>query len=288
MDWQTILAALIFLQAPGKSIYSRVEVSEGSAFAVLGDVNKSTAFKLLQDDEIPNQCKQQGNVACSKPSLLDVSYNGTNIRTAWQRTETYDEGVLRYATIAKSIHAELTDPDRGWSFPVGQSWRFLVTIAYHESGFRRDIHSGLGSAALGDCDWTGPRGKRKRVKGSCRSHGLFQTLFDHPSRKRIKGYLARQIVGTSAERTRRQVFIAATHLDRLHAYCTSHGPRPFHGCVFASYGGVTGTSDARVQARVRTYNKLGSAPTKLDPYVRRVLGIDDGDSAPARNAAPSP
>lgn len=274
VSWQVILAAMLFLQPPGKSIYSRVEVEADSAPAIMAEIDGTKAFRLLRDgEEPPTQCLQPGNVACSKPAARDVSHNGVNLRVAYVRSETYDEGVVRYATIAQAISQEL---DEGaWTFPAGQSWRFLVTIAYHESGFRRDIHSGYGSAALGDCKWQGEIGKSKRLKNSCRSHGLFQTLFDPPQRRKILGFRGRDIVGTSVERTRRQVRVALSHLDRLHTYCSFHGPKPYKACVLASYGGGVSVTDPRIRRRVGTFDKIGRAPSALSEHVATLLGLDE-------------
>jgi hypothetical protein len=85
--WETILAALLFLQAPGKTIYSTVPVAEGSAPSVTAEVNGTHAYRLLADgEETPNQCTQPGNVACYKPRKRDVVLQLRPIRTEWQRT----------------------------------------------------------------------------------------------------------------------------------------------------------------------------------------------------------
>lgn len=266
--WQLILTAMLFLQAPGKSIYSMVPTTEDGAFAILAETNGTTAYALLPDgSDEPNQCRQQGNIACYKPRHRNVVYNGFNIRTEWMRAETYDEGARRYAVIAHAIADVIEEGE--WKFPAGQLWRYLLAIAYHESGFRRDIHTGIGLAALGDCKWR----KGELVKGTCRSHGLFQSLFSNPKLTKHFGYGARDIIGDDLETTKRSVLVATKHLERLYRYCTHHGPRPFTGCIFASYGGMIDTSDHRIQSRVGTFNKLKGAPTKLGEYVKNLLGL---------------
>lgn len=271
--WQLILTAMLFLQAPGKSIYSMVPTTEDGTFAVLAETNGTTAYVLLPDgaDE-PNQCRQQGNIACYKPRHRDVIYNGFNIRTEWMRAETYNEGVKRYAVIAHAIDDVMEEGE--WKFPAGQLWRYLLAIAYHESGFRRDIHTGIGSAALGDCKWRKLKnGKREMVKGTCRSHGLFQSLFRKPRQTKLFGFGARDIIGDDLETTKLAVLVATKHLDRLYRFCTHHGPRPFTGCIFASYGGMSDTRDKRIQSRVASFNRLKGAPTKLDEYAKNLLGL---------------
>jgi hypothetical protein len=281
--WETILAALLFLQAPGKTIYSTMPVAEGSAPSITAEVNGTTAYRLLApEEEPPNQCSQPGNVACYKPRKRDVVLQLRPVRTEWQRTETYDEGVKRYAIIAKAMAEVLGNGE--WSFPPGQSWQFLASIAYHESGFRRDIHTGYGAWAIGDCSWRtvkkdehGFSKKRVRIPGTCKSHGLFQTLFRNPKQTKIFGFGARDVVGDDLASTKTAVTVAAKHLDRLHGWCTKRGPRPFAYCMFASYGGIIHRGDKRVGSRLRTLNKLKGAPVELDSYVRNVLGLPKKD-----------
>lgn len=283
--WKTILAALLYLQAPGKTIYSTVSTTEDGPIAIVDEVNGTKAYRLLEEgEELPNQCKQKGNVACSRPKKRNVIYNLVNLDVEWSRHETYDEGVARYATIAKAIDGVLKEGE--WNFPTGRSWRFLVAIAYHESGFRRDIHIGRGSWAVGDCSWRrGKDDKRVRIKGTCKSHGLFQSLFAKPKKTRLFGFKATDIIGDDLETTKRAVTVAAKHLDRLHTYCSRTGPRPYTACVFATYGGLSDTRDKRVQQRVKTYNKIKRAPTKLDEYVASL--VDPKDSSAGKNIVAS-
>jgi hypothetical protein len=272
VTWTKILAAMLFLQAPGKSAYSRVSVDEKSGPSVISSVNGVTAYSLLEDGaEQPTQCQQEGNIACSKPALRDVTYNGKRVKTAWQRIETYDEGLQRYALIAKSMEEVLES--QKWNFPAGRSWRYLVTIAFHESGFRRDVHSGLGSAALGDCAWRKTEKGKSLIPGSCRSHGLFQFLFRDPKTTVLYGYRSKHVIGLDEGATKRAAMVAVRHLDRMYHYCRYRGPRPFAACIFATYGGVSATKDPRIQARLRTFGKLRHAPTLLDSHVSKALGV---------------
>jgi hypothetical protein len=67
--------------------------------------------------------------------------------------ETPDEGRARYADIAKSAMEVVYDPGRrplfGGSRGRAQTMALLLSIAYHESGFRRDVDLGLGKLARG-------------------------------------------------------------------------------------------------------------------------------------------
>jgi hypothetical protein len=67
--------------------------------------------------------------------------------------ETSDEGHARYAEIAKSATKVAYDPGTRPLFagPRGraQTVALLLSVAYHESGFRRDVDLGLGKLARG-------------------------------------------------------------------------------------------------------------------------------------------
>lgn len=279
--WKVILSAMLYLQAPGKSIYSLHPSAEGAQPVVTTDVNGTKAYALPgSGEELPTQCLQKHNPACYYPRLRDVSLNGQNIKTAWMRPETYDEGVVRYALIAQAIHQVVGGKE--WSFPREQLWRFLVAIANHESGFRRDIHSGFGSAALGDCSMRKTAtGKLRPVPGTCRSFGLFQTLFPSAGHKHF-GFTRKDVVGVDRAATVRAATLAATHLDGLYRMCERrkrYGARgDFVGCIFAAYGGVRSSGDPRIQARIATYKKAGTAPAFGD-YVRSVLASDENTSS---------
>lgn len=67
--------------------------------------------------------------------------------------ETPDEGSARYAEIAKAATKVAYDPDTrplfGGARGRAQTVALLLSIAYHESGFRRDVDLGLGKLARG-------------------------------------------------------------------------------------------------------------------------------------------
>lgn len=140
----------------------------------------------------------------------------------------------RYATIAESIAALSDDTDLT---------RYLLTIAKHESDFRRDIHSG---------DLRGDEG---------RSWGLFQILCGRDPDAEVpgdSGLRARHIVGTSKVQTANAVYAAITLLRPIIARCRA---KPL--CVFRTYGGVRGKGDRkteeRINARVATFERLKKA-----------------------------
>lgn len=270
---------MIFLIAPGKSIYSMVTTTEDGAPAVRQKVNGQTVYTLDEDVE----CLPHMDIGCYEPRLRDVTQNGYVLRSEWQRPETYEEGIRRYAVLAKAIASVAEEGE--WRLQRGRLWRYLVTIAYHESGFRRDVHVGLGDAALGDCKWKVRNGRRSMVPGSCRSHGPFQMLFRNPRTTRMYGFEATDFLGDDFASSRRAALGAAKAIDQFYRYCRHRGPRPFDACMFASYGGVTSTRSRKITMRVKTLKKLASAPAKLDEYVAAIVGESDQAAAVSRLAA---
>jgi hypothetical protein len=250
---------------------------------VLDTVNGTTAYRLLEpSEELPVSCQGKVRVACEPPTKRAVYYNLRIVRHEWQRPETYDEGVKRYAMIAKAIERVAKEKER--QYPPELMWKFLTTIAFHESGLRRDVHLGLGNWAIGDCAWrrvNDHRGK-VRVPGTCRSHGLFQSLFSDPYRSKLFGWRARQITGLNMPSTVRATTVAAKHLDRLWKGCSHNDKFVSVSCVFAAYGGVRSAKDPRIQGRAGTFVKLGQAPKELDAYVRELLGLDKNKPLAAR------
>lgn len=245
--WEAILAAMLMLQAPGRSIYSQVVV----------------------EADAPAPCDDQYSLLCRPPRWSDA-------HQAYTVAETWEQGLVRYATIAKQIDVAIRYGKGGkgeWVAPTDWLWRYAVVTAYNESGFRRDVHSGVGSAARGDCDWTGPRGKRTRIPGSCKSHGLFQRLLGRGTTR--EGWSGDDITGLDDLSTWRAVYDAVRNLDRSYAYCSTRGPRPLHGCVFATYGGVNTVKDHRIQKRIRAFHKSLAAPTTLTAEVREALGLPE-------------
>lgn len=248
--WETILAGMLFLMAPGKSVYSQVVVAP----------------------EAPRPCDDAYSLLCSPPHWSEA-------HGAFTVAESYEQGLARYATIARAA-AEVVS-DQRWSSPRGTLWKYLVTFIYAESGFRRDVHEGLGSAASGDCDWrTVKRGNnevRERIPGSCRSHCLAQIQLGpmhSRARTRVEGYGPRDLVGTDLASTKRCLEVATRVIDGALFHCSRWARGPVAACVVNQYGGgLISMKDKRVRERIRWLNKLSGAPTVLSPAVRELLTL---------------
>jgi hypothetical protein len=235
--WANVLAWMLFLLPPGKSIYSRLEVPQ----------------------DAPRPCGDPYSLLCQAPQW-------SASRQAWTVAEDYRTGLERYRTIAEAV-SDVVAADR-WKSPRGRLSRLLVVAMFHESGFRRDVHEGIGPASRGDCRWRNGR----RVPGSCKSHCLTQIQLGKG--RSAEGWSGDDLVGTNPESTRRCLTVAARILDGAAMWCATRGPRPWQACVWYRYsGGNVPTTDHRVQARARTFNALAAAP-ELSDAVRAALDTE--------------
>lgn len=248
MTFEVILAAMLFIQPPGKSDYSVVVVPE----------------------DTPAPCSNKHDKRCAPPTW-SKAHNGFVI------VENYKQGFERYVTIAEALHKQVNAKKwfykgtKGWKTPKKTLWRYSLASIYNESGFRRDVHDGVGSWALGDCKWTGPFGKRRRIPGTCRSYCLGQVMLG--KKKSQEGYYGKDMIGISAESTRKCLTVSLRIMNRAYQYCTHHGPRHTESCVFGSYGGLRGDprKDKRIISRVKTFYRIHQAPKTLTEEQKELL-----------------
>lgn len=237
--FEVILAAMLFLQAPGKSIYSQV---------------------VVEKDASP-PCADKYSLLCTPPKFSGA-HGGYTV------AETYETGAQRYAVIAKQLEKVVNEPQ--WATPRDRLWKLVLVAIYHESGLRRDVHSGIGESARGDCDWTGPVGKRKRVPNSCRSYCLGQIML--VSRKTANGWAGDELVGLDKEATYRCLYMVTKYMDSSAQSCVKQGNDASVSCVMNMYGGGSLLrQDPRLVARYKTYNRLKAAPTKLTDDVQALV-----------------
>jgi hypothetical protein len=211
--------------------------------------------------------------------------------------ETLEEALRRYLVIAKAIEkvavqmstpikrADGTEEPPSWSFGQNDLAQALVTIAQHESGFRRDVHSGVGPAALGDCtywDQTGQRVPLDRARGtrvtrtSCKSVCLMQLNTGGLERSRF-GFVGKEMIGLDEASTERCFVAGARAFAEAQARCAPTRSWDWFARSVTSYGtGALCEKDADwTKARVNTFEKIGkiSAAT-LSKEVRVLLGLD--------------
>lgn len=231
--YETILAAVLAL-APTSSPYSVVAMPECGAPPLTA--------------ESPAACSG----ATWSPS-----------RGAHVRSETADEARSRLETIARALDAvslEATAAEPGerplWPWPRRELVAGLLAIARHESGFRRDVHEGVGPAALGDCS-AGRDGVRR-----CRSVCLVQVQTGGLDAQRGR-WLGRNLVGLDVESTSRCLRAGAELLARSRWSCARGGGAWFAPSVALYGSGVScGTRRPWVQRRAETYRRAIALVTR--------------------------
>lgn len=227
--WESILAAMLMLQQPGQSIYSQVVVAENS----------------------PPPCGDEYSLLCSSPRWSDY-HDGFTV------AETWDIGIKRYYIIALALEDVISGDE--WETPKSLLWKYVISMIYHESGFRRDVHEGVGAASRGDCSWTkGENGIKTRVPGSCKSHCLAQIMLGPraSNAKTSEGWTPDDLVGLDYQSTKKCLHVATRILDDAYQYCSYKGPRPLSTCIISHYaGGNIRSNDKRVISRIKTINKI--------------------------------
>lgn len=220
------------------------------------------------------------------------------------RKETREEALRRYVVIARAIEktaVAMTTPvkrDDGteeappWPWAPKELAQALVTIAYHESSFRRDVHSGVGPSALGDCTYWDNKGQRitaeraRKLGGhrsSCQSVCLVQINTGGLERARF-GFTGKEMVGLDEASTERCFTAGARAFAVARARCAQARTVDWFARSVASYGtgGACETEEAWVSARVSTFDKIGRASAETLPDdARAQLSADAAPSAPA-------
>lgn len=293
---KVILAGMLSLMPPGKSVYSRIAIDNCDAVCQSKNICEApgvlcaapTFSQIIFDEKMDNAIKNGMN-----DSELEV-FEEIARNASYTRAENYEEGLTRYVTIAQAIYetsqemawvntdkdckAKCTNPalysdsadcrecskQHPWMGSVRELQGALLTVMYGESGFRRDIHSGQGTLARGDCKWqnrlTGkpvpPNSKGGiPVPGSCRSVCLAQINIGSDVKY---GFKADDLVGLDLQSTKNCAKVATYALSATRKLCS--GPlSDYRGDwakgMFSAYG--TGGS---CKAFVGTGESLREAP----------------------------
>ncbi|HZF56185.1 MAG TPA: hypothetical protein VE093_46540 [Polyangiaceae bacterium] len=223
---------------------------------------------------------------------------------AFVRKETREEALQRYLMIARVIektavamttptkHEDGTEEVAPWPWAASELAQALVTIAHHESGFRRDVHSGIGPSALGDCAYWDLKGNRMSleharaagvaVRTACRSVCLVQINTGGLDKARF-GYTGREMVGLDEASTERCFAAGARAFADARARCAATRVYNWFERSVTSYGtGAFCEKDAAwTAARVNTFERIGKVTAEMLPKEARVLfGAEAADSTP--------
>lgn len=217
------MAAILSVARPGISDGSRIELKDRAVLTELDEGVRAPGFSLAE---------------------------GRVVWDTWTRRETYDEGMARYAIIARAVTRVANNPPAEWVWlgRLGalQIVRAEVTIARHESGFWRSVHEG-------------------KLRGPAGEACLVQI---HPATARHFGIDLESLVGLDEDSTYRCIYAGVFVLAkaRVLAERRCHDGKHWFEPTIAAYGsgkGCVPTGDwvNGVQARVNTYAKTGMKNT---------------------------
>jgi len=249
---QVLAIMLTLTPSPGVSSYSLVPVA----------------------NDAPAPCADAYTPQCRKP-WYDARHK------SHVRVETRAEGLKRYATIAKAISAHAKGSD--------EVARVVITITRFESGWRRDIHSGIGKYAIGDKNDAGEGqswcmgqhmlGPDKWVK--VRRWVEFRDM----AKKHGRGIRPKDLIGVGPRATGLCVEATAGRVRWAMKRCGGEKTSP--NCPFAIYGGLNpSTGHKGIHARGKVLRKLwGMVPAPLASDARAALRHRDIKPGGATRAA---
>jgi hypothetical protein len=164
---------------------------------------------------------------------------------------------------------------RPWQGSTKQLVHYLLAVIFNESGFRRDVHAGVGKMSRGDPDSHG-RGQ---------SWGLGQRkLGASGNAKTRRGWTARQLAGLDAASTERSIVTIVDGLSRGYNVCRSPWGPASRGpvCIFGIYGGIwAATGDKRIILRVRTYGRIDKLQDRFVAELAAKRAAEQPDDQPA-------
>lgn len=273
MLFESLLAGIIGLAQPGLSPYSVVPQP------------------ACGDNPLKASCDTAG--WADKPVW-------SPLYSAFVRKETRDEALKRYLDIVKSIEKVAEDATKPtkvddveqpamWPWAAEDMARALATIAFHESGFRRDVQTGIGKSALGDCGYWNAKGQKVGAEEAratsaqymCRSVCLVQINTGGLTGTRY-GLTGKDLVGLDRASIEKCFSAGARAFANARGRCAQTKTDDWFKKTIASYG--TGkaceTDEAWVSARVATFQKLAKAKdTDLAEDVKKALGLGKTESA---------
>jgi hypothetical protein len=267
-----ILAVMLSLAPAGRSPYSVVVVD------------------ACGHDRLAPTCEMKP--VCDEPTLACAAPRWSNAHNAFVRQENAEEARERYEIIASAIvrvsqmsTRPTTGPDGTelapvWPWSTSDLAYGLGTISFHESGFRRDVHEGVGDEALGDCSFTNkatgapltPAAASAlskaggHVRRFCRSVCIAQINTGGLDGEKW-GVTGRDLIGLSPDATERCLGAAVKMLAMARARCSRwQTAGDWFTPAIVGYGAGSGCESSAKWARdrVTTFKKF-VAGKALDP-----------------------
>ena len=321
---ENILAAMIAVIPPGMSTYSQVPVSYCDVECQSTPrCDNPTSFKC-KAPELNKELLALKYLEFESEGLTEEETTAKATPYAFSRPETYEEGLARYYVIAESVVASARRNSYGACIADNQCkdqpdtegegslvacykqcestaiWKrsykdlawALFTVSSYESGWRSDVHAGVGEWGRGDCKWTkGNVYVPAWTKGgtpqpnTCNSYGLTQVWFGVPARTLhdTRGAVTYDMVlGLDEGSTEQSFDLAARFLAMAYRACNGVEGQTWALGMFSMYGsgsGCTKESSKLREGRFWKYSRTetGLAQRHLDtlvsPYVQELVAL---------------
>lgn len=265
MLFQLILAFMLALAPPGESPYSVVPAR------CADDGVCSAAERTRWDQDLQTRVRRENDVEATERY---VQIAGAIVRVAIESSAPNERGEVL------------------WPWGHEDLAKALTAASFHESGFRRDVHSGVGLWALGDCHrkdngarLTTEEQRDRTIARVCRSYCLAQINTGGPA-KRYNGVRGRDLVGLDDASTERCFTAAAQKLAEARRSLSAKGARTWFSATIARYGGGGPTTADWVVRRTTTFDSFAGDPPPLTPLAAVLLGLPETVDPVSRLEAP--
>lgn len=300
-----LLSEMIHMIPPGNSSYSRVmipycnqECQESKICEKPTIECKTPKYEEWYFEEMKENLGEHYN-----PNMDEMLKN-----QSFSRTETYEEGLIRYLTIAQaayevSIEKTMNSDERKFYYKKCGKWSnskicsnlreqkpwkwagdelafALLTLAKHESSFRRDVHSGEGKLSMGDCIYmkNGQRTHKNDPEAErvCRSACLNQMKFfvnEETGELGTKfGTTQEDIVGIDLNSTKACFSLSADLFSKHRGWCSlkisGDNNTDWALQAFTAYG--TGSTCVSYQPRPKRETEPSTELVKLTKFEREL------------------
>lgn len=307
---EALLAAMIQFSPPGYSMYSQVPIP------YCDEACQATA--ICEDPALWRCRPPRLDMTLYRDKVQELVESGHSYEQAsgyakplsYTRPETFEEGVARYKVIADAVvsaalrtsqrvckHScqKLTDEAEvitchhacnayaPWKWSYKELAYLTVNIWGHESGYRADVHGGVGGAGRGDCGYmkngkqVSPKteGATRFCKSVCLGQanlGLGYTM--------VAGHrwYAKDLVGIDYTSTWRCAMVTMSILSRSRAYCT--GPMSpktpdWAGATLSMYGTGRKCDAPNLMARSKSFYTMLAHPVAPSQNVLDILANPD-------------
>jgi hypothetical protein len=302
---ESVIAAMITFAPPGYSMYSQVPVAYCDEACQQTPVCDDPSWRCKPPRLDPTLYQQKTQELLAQGHSIEQAMEYAK-PLAFTRTETFEEGIVRYRVIAEAVVRSSLRTSQGvcknqckqltdeaeviachHSCNVYAPWKwnykelvYLTIVAWgNESGFRADVHGGVGVAGRGDCGYlkagkqvaANTIGATRFCKSVCLGQanvGLGYVL--------VAGHRwhADDLVGVDLASTERCAMVSMATLSRSRAYCNgpmSASTNDWAGATLSMYGTGNKCDAPKLMARSKAFYGLMLHPTALPQNVLDML-----------------